>query len=204
MRAHAFVAAVALALSGVAGCKDGVQFEAPAEQGRSDRHSPVTAPEMRVDSVATAEPGMDRLQWRATNEVARSLTGNLTASLEYGRGGPLILAFANGITMRLERVGDQMGVDRIGPGTATFASTLSTDPNAGVYVYRVVEERLARSARQGGLCQKDDTRYVAISEFVNRSGDWVFMLAGFKGAAPPGPTTETEPQLCAALGFAVN
>jgi hypothetical protein len=197
-------AILAVALLSAAACDNAPLIEAPKEQRKQDRSAPVTAPEMRVDPVATAEPGFDRTQWRASSELARSLGGNMSASLERGRGGPLVLAFADGITLRLERVGDHQGADRTGLGSSTFASSLSTDPNAGVYVYRVLDEKLASSARQGGLCLKEGTTHVAISEFVNRAGEWVLALASFKGQTPPGPQADVDPNLCGAFGYEVN
>jgi hypothetical protein len=70
-----------------------------------------------------------------------------------------------------------------------------------VFVYRVAEETLARSAVSGGLCQDARTTFVALSEFVNRQGDWVFTLAAYRGSAPPGAPGGADPQFCAAYGY---
>ena len=58
--------------------------------------------ETRVDAVPQEEPAVARSQWRATSEQARSVTGNLRVSLEGRRGGPVVFAFANGITVRAQ------------------------------------------------------------------------------------------------------
>ncbi len=199
MMLRACLVAAALA---VAGCSEGGDVAAPAADARPDRSAPVTAPE-GVSVVATAEPGATRNRWEAQTELSRTVTGNLTASLESGRGGPLVLAFANGITMRLERVADQLGADRTGAGGVTFSSTLGADPNAAVFIYRVADETIAQSAPRGGLCQGARTVHVALSEFVNRQGDWVFTLAAYRGAAQPGAVSGGDPQFCAAYGYGV-
>ncbi|KAF0182861.1 MAG: hypothetical protein FD160_1103, partial [Caulobacteraceae bacterium] len=166
--------------------------------------APVTAPETAVDAVATGEPGLARNRWAAQSDLARTVTGNLTASLEAGRGGPLVMAFANGQTLRMERIAEHVGADRTGSGGATFAATLGADPNAGVFVYRVSDERIYPTAVQGGVCQREAAKYVALSEFVNRNGDWVFVFAAYRGEQAPGPQAERDPQLCGAYGYAVN
>jgi len=196
-------ALVAVALA-MAGCERAGGGDGPTSAQRASRSVPVTTPETTVDTVATAEPGTDRNRWSAASDLARTVTGNLTASLEAGRGGPLVLAFANGQTVRLERIAEHMGADRTGSGGATFAATLGADPNAGVFVYRVAEERIYSTATQGGLCQRDPTKYVALSEFVNRNGDWVFVFAAYRGDQAPGPQAQRDPQLCGAYGFDVN
>jgi hypothetical protein len=203
MKSGAFCVALAVLLA-LAGCDRGGVGEAPAGAQRQSRSAPVTAPETGVDVVATAEPGSARSRWKATSDLSRTVTGNLTASLEAGRGGPLVLAFANGQTVRLERIAEHVGADRTGSGGATFAATLGADPNAGVFVYRVAEERIYSTATQGGLCQRDSTRFVALSEFVNRNGDWTFVFAAYRGEQAPGPQANRDPQLCGAYGFAVS
>ena len=45
-------------------------------------------PETRVDAVPQEEPAVARSQWRAVNDGARAITGNLRVSLEGKRGGP--------------------------------------------------------------------------------------------------------------------
>ncbi|MDX2233242.1 MAG: hypothetical protein NW200_01975 [Hyphomonadaceae bacterium] len=198
------VVVLALGLSlGLSGCGRDGDVVAPAPDTRTDRSAPVTLPE-GVAAVATAEPGAIRNRWEAQTELSRTVTGNLTASLEAGRGGPLVLAFANGITMRLERVADQLGADRTGSANVTFSSTLGADPNAQVFIYRVADERLADSASRGGLCQGGRTAHVALSEFVNRQGDWVFTLAAYRGSVQPGPGASADPQFCAAYGYGVS
>lgn len=193
---------VALMALASAGCDRVGSVATQAAEQRQDRLSPVTAPEA-VGVVATAEPGAVRNRWEAQTELSRTVTGNLTASLESGRGGPLILAFANGVTLKLERVADQLGADRTGVDGVTFSSTLGADPNAAVYIYRVAEERIAQIAPRGGLCQGARTAHIALSEFVNRNGDWVFTLAAYRGTAQPGPQASSDPQFCAAYGYGV-
>jgi len=200
MRLVVLVIAAALACSG---CSPPGNPTEPESVARPDRSAPVTAPES-VSTIATAEPGAVRHRWVAQTAQARDVTGTLTASLEAGRGGPLILAFANGITLRLERVADQVGADRTGSGNVTFSSILGADPGAGVYVYRVADETIARSAPRGGLCLNARASFVAVSEFVNRQGDWVFTIAAYRGAVPPGPQANADPLYCGAYGYAVG
>lgn len=196
--------AALLVMTSMAACdRVGVGETASAPQ-RASRSAPVTVPDTAVDTVATAEPGLSRSRWSTNSDLARTVTGNLTTSLESGRGGPLIMAFANGLTLRLERIAEHVGADRTGSGGATFAATLGADPNAGIYVYRVADERVYATASQGGVCQRDAAKYVALSEFVNRNGDWTFVFAAYRGEQAPGPQTDRDPQLCGAYGYAVN
>lgn len=196
--------AALLVMLATAGCDRVGGGDAPQTAQRASRSAPVTVPETAVDTVATAEPGLSRNRWETTSDLARTVTGNLTTSLESGRGGPLIMAFANGLTLRLERIAEHVGADRTGSGGTTFAATLGADPNAGIYVYRVAEERVYPTAPQGGVCQRDPARYIALSEFVNRGGDWTFVFAAYRGEQAPGPQAERDPQLCGAYGYAVN
>jgi hypothetical protein len=198
------VCACLSALFILSACDNARIGEPPSSAQKQNRSSPVTTPELNVDTVATAEPGAARSRWKANSDLARTVTGNLTASLETGRGGPLVLAFANGQTLRLERIAEHIGADRTGSGGATFAATLGADPNAGVYVYRVADERVYSSATQGGVCQRQPARFVALSEFVNRNGDWTFTFAAYRAEQPPGPQAGRDPQLCGAYGYSVN
>ena len=202
MKLCACLAAAVLAFA-AGGCGQNGDIAAPSATERPDRSAPVTSPE-GVAVVATAEPGATRNRWTAQTELAHTITGTLTASLEAGRGGPLVLAFANGITMRLERIADQVGADRTGSGGITFSSTLGADPNAGVFIYRVTDETIAQIAPNGGLCQGAKTSFVAVSEFVNRQGDWVFTIAAYRGTAQPGPGAPSDPLFCAAYGYGVT
>jgi hypothetical protein len=188
--------AVLVLVSGCDAIGKRVQETADAPVGNGNL---VTAADMRVDDVPTGEPGADRHRWRPISVTGRDLAGNLTASLAGGRGGPLMLAFANGVTVELERMADQRGEDRMGSSLPTFTSAMSVDPNAGVFVYKVQRERVASSAK-GGLCGGGAAKYFAISEFVDRSGDWKFSLAAFKGAAP-GPQITEDPRMCVALSY---
>jgi len=165
--------------------------------------APVTTPDTRVDEIATGEPGADRRQWRAAGEPALSLLGNLTASVVGGRSGDLVLAFANGVTARLERLADLRGQDRAGPQLGDFARLLGTDPRAGVFVYLLVQENRANIAT-GGLCRTDQPTFAAVSEFVDGSGQWVLRIAAFKGEAQPGPVASAEPSLCGVYHYVVN
>jgi hypothetical protein len=167
---------------------------------RANQNEPLTQADTRVDIVATAEPGSSRRQWRADTETTRRIAGNLTASIDGPRGAPIVLAFATGITIRAERIGEKVGGDRAGHDNLTFSAVLQTDPNAGVYLYRTLEERVAITA-EGGLCGGDRTTHIVISEFVNRAGDWVFRAAAYKGAAAPGASGA---QYCATYGFRVR
>jgi len=196
-------AALLMMLTAAACDRDGAD-DSPTAAPRASRSAPVTTPETAVDTVATAEPGLSRNRWATNSSLAKTVTGNLTTSLESGRGGPLVMAFANGLTLRLERIAEHVGADRTGSGGATFAATLGADPNAGIYVYRVADERIYATAAQGGVCQRDPAKYVALSEFVNRNGDWTFAFAAYRGEHAPGPQAERDPQFCGAYGYAVN
>jgi hypothetical protein len=166
--------------------------------------APVTTPDTRVDEVPTGEPGTDRRQWRAAGDPAVGLLGNLTASVVGGRSGQLVLAFANGVTARLERLADLRGQDGVGAGLGDFSRVMGVDPRAGVFVYMVVEELRSASAANGGLCRAEKATHVAVSEFVDGAGQWALRVASFKGPTPPGPAATGDPSLCAIFNYVVN
>jgi hypothetical protein len=176
----------------------GNSAKAPAP--RRDPTALVTSPNTDVDEIASAEPGRDRRQWRAQGDITTRVTGSVTTSLREGRGGPLILAFANGITITGDRLAELRASTPSGVGQS-FAELMAVNPNAKVYVYKVIDEQLSpAAARGGGLCQLDRTSHVAVSEFVDQSGDWVLRVAAFRGLTPPGE--QTDPQLCHAFRYA--
>jgi hypothetical protein len=162
----------------------------------------VTSPDTDVAETASAEPGRDRRQWRATSANARTLTGNLTTSTE-GRGGPLLLAYATGITITAERDAAMKASSPMFPGAESFAEQMNVDRQADVYLYRVTDEQLSPSAaKAGGLCGADRTAHVAVSEFVGKEGNWALRVASFKGGASPG--MDTDPQICGIYQYSVQ
>lgn len=192
MRRMILAAMAALALVGCSRNDDG-------EQEPSVRASTVVVPETRVDAVAHEEPAVARSQWRAAGDGARAVTGNLRVSIERNRGGPLIFAFATGVTVRAQPYHVAPADSRSGVGGQSFASLLGGDPRVDVYLYRVLDEQVAGSAPQGGLCGQVRTRYMAVSEFVDSSGRWVFKIASFRGeGAPP---SGDDPIFCNAFAY---
>ncbi len=176
--------------------------------GRRDRndanttpHSEtIVAPETRpVDQVPQEEPAVARSSWRAVNDITRNVTGNLRVSMEHQRGGPLIFAFATGVTVRAQ-VYQQVPADRrSNVGGQSFAAVMGGDPRVDAFLYRVMEETVAQSAPLGGLCGEDRTRFMAVSEFVDATGRWVFKVAAFRGDRGPG--SGQDPQLCRSFSF---
>jgi hypothetical protein len=154
--------------------------------------------ETRVDAVPQEEPAVARSQWRATSEQARSVTGNLRVSLEGRRGGPVVFAFANGITVRAQPYNVVPADQRSGSGGQSFAAVLGGDPRVETYLYRVLDENLI-PGRQTGLCGEAGARHLAVSEFVDSSGRWVFKIAAFRGEAQP--PSSADPELCSAFAY---
>lgn len=177
------------------------------DQAPQVRPSTIVQPEMRVDAVPQEEPAVARQQWRAVNDTARSVTGNLRVSLEtpmpVGRGGPVMFAFATGVTVRAQPIGETPADQRSGVGGQSFAAVLGGDPRVEAHLYRVLDENVSRSATQGGLCGSASAKFLAVSEFVDSSSHWVFRVAAFKGERPPGTAGE-DPQLCAAYAYAAQ
>lgn len=186
--------AAALAL-GVAACERNDK----GDDAPNIRASTVIEPETEgIEPVPQAEPGVVRAQWRAINEGARAVTGNLRVSIEALRGGPLIFAFANGITMRAQAYAQVPADSRSGVGGQSFAAVMGGDPRVDAYLYRVLEEDVTSSATRGSLCGEASTRYMAVSEFVDANGRWAFRIAAFRGeAAPP----SANAQHCASYAF---
>lgn len=193
MRALVLAAMLGLTLIAGACSRDRVDSQPDRPRG-----STVVEPETRVDVVPQEEPAVARTQWRAASDAARRVTGNLRVSIESRRGGPLIFAFANGVTVRAQPYEMAPADSRSGVGGQSFAAVLGGDPRVNAYLYRVLEENVTRSAPHGGLCGEDRTRYMAVSEFVDGSGRWVFKVASFRGAeAPPA----ADPGLCNSYAY---
>jgi xanthine/CO dehydrogenase XdhC/CoxF family maturation factor len=173
--------------------------EEKASEAPRTRASTIVEPETRVDTVPQEEPAVARSQWRASSDVARSVAGNLRVSLEGQRGGPVVFAFANGVTIRAQPYDVKPADTRSGVGGQSFAAVLGGDPRVDVYLYRVLDENVTRSAAQGGLCGRERTRNLAVSEFVDGSGRWVLKVAAFRGEASP-PSND-DPQACNAYAY---
>jgi hypothetical protein len=171
-----------------------------AEQTPNVRRSTLVEPETReMDVVPQEEPAVARSQWRAASDSARTVSGNLRVSMLDRRGGPVVFAFANGVTIQAQAYSEVPADSRSGVGGQSFAAVLGGDPRVNVYLYRVQAENVTSSASRGGLCGEDRTRFMAVSEFVDSSGRWVFKIAAFKGdGAPP---SGRDPQLCNAYAF---
>jgi hypothetical protein len=194
MRRIIFTAIAVLGLC-VSGCdRDRGDNTVPGE-----RPNTVVEPETRVDTVPQEEPAIARSQWRGANEDARTITGNLRVSLQGRRGGPLVFAFATGITVVAQPYNVVPADSRSGVGGQSFAAVLGGDPRVDAYLYRVVSENVTNSAARGGLCGEAVTRHLAVSEFVDGSGHWVFKIAAFGGEAQP--PSSADPQLCNAYSY---
>jgi hypothetical protein len=176
----------------------GCQRENEAEQAPTVRRSTVVEPETRgVDVVPQEEPAVARQQWRASSDTARTVSGNLRVSLLGPRGGPVVFAFANGVTIQAQPYAVVPANSRSGVGGQSYAAVLGGDPRVNAWLFRVQGENVTSSAAQGGLCGAERTRYLAVSEFVDASGRWVFRIAAFRGEGQPGQ----EPTLCNAYAF---
>lgn len=195
MRGFVLTALTALVLALGACNRDANSNQTPSTRGTS-----LVEPETRdPDVVPQEEPAVARSQWRAASETARTISGNLRVSLQGVRGGPLIFAFANGITVTAQPVSEVEADSRSGVGGQSFAAVLAGDPRVKAYVYRVQQENVTASAAAGGLCGEGRTRYMAVSEFVDGTGRWVFKIAAFRGdRAPP---ANGDPQLCNAYAY---
>jgi hypothetical protein len=192
---RAFLTVLAGLLLGLAGCdRNSVSSQTPGE-----RPVTIVEPETRVDTVPQEEPAVARSQWRATNDQARAVTGNLRVSLQDRRGGPMVFAFANGVTVTAQPYAVEPADSRSGVGGQSFAAIMGGDPRVDAYLYRVLDENVTRSAARGGLCGEGVTRHLAVSEFVDGSGRWVFKIAAFSGEARP--STGRDPQLCEAYAY---
>jgi hypothetical protein len=194
MRTLLLTALAALSLT-AAGCSR----ENEGDQPDRPRGSTVIEPETRVDVVPQEEPAVARTQWRAASDTARRVSGNLRVSIESTRGGPVIFAFANGITVRAQPYNMVPADSRSGVGGQSFAAVLGGDPRVNAFLYRVLDENVTTSAAQGGLCGEEITRYMAVSEFVDGSGRWVFKIAAFRGSEAP-PSGE-DPQACNSYAY---
>ena len=203
MRRLLAAAAVVAALA-VSGCDQASGLLDRVIGGGSDGAGGGGWSETRIEDVVTGEPGKDRLLWRAGDPKTREALGNLTASQPEGRTGPVVLAFANGVTVQLETAALVTGADDTFPNGDSFAEVLGGDPKAGVYIYRIADENVDQVAVQGGLCGDKRPSHVAISEYVAANGEWTFRLAAFEGPAGPGPEAPADPGVCARYVYTLN
>lgn len=187
------IAALGLALGGCSRDNEG-------DSAPTVRRSTVVEPEIRgVDVVPQEEPAVARQQWRAASDSARTVSGNLRVSILGNRGGPVVFAFANGVTVQAISYSVVPADSRSGVGGQSFAAVLGGDPRVNAYLYRVQAENVTSSATRGGLCGEGRTRFMAVSEFVDSTGRWVFKIAAFSGDnAPP---SGGDPQLCNSYAF---
>ncbi len=187
--------AIAVLALGVAACnRNGADSDLPGERPQTQVEA-----ETRVDTVPQEEPAIARSQWRAANEDARSITGNLRVSLQGRRGGPLVFAFATGVTVIGQPYSVVPADSRSGVGGQSFAAVLGGDPRVDAYLYRVGSENVTPSAPRGGVCGEAVTRFLAVSEFVDGAGRWVFKIAAFSGDTQPG--SGSDAQLCNAYSY---
>ena len=111
----------------------------------------------------------------------------------------MIFAFASGVTVRAQPYNVVPADSRSGVGGQSFAALLGGDPRVDVWLYRVLNENVTPSAPQGGLCGGLRTRTMAVSEFVDPSGRWVFKIASFRGE--DGPGAGADPVFCNAFAY---
>ena len=197
--ARSALGAIVILAAAVSACGQG----GASNQPPGVKPSTIVEPELRVDAVPQEEPAVARQQWRAVNDTARTVTGNLRVSIEQVRGGPVVFAFANGITLRAQPIAEVPADQRSGVGGQSFAAVLNGDPRVDAHLYRVIDENVTRSAVRGGLCGRDSAKFLAASEFVDSGSHWVFRVAAFKGEQQPGSLGQ-DPQLCAAYSFAAQ
>lgn len=193
------VIAAMVALAALAGCNRRNRDE----DTQPVRSSTIVAPENTpVDAVPQEEPAVARSLWRSANETARTGSGNLRVSLESVRGGPVVFAFANGVTIRAQPYQQIQSSSRSGVGGQSYAAVLGGDPRVDAWLYRVLDENVASSASRG-LCGDGQTRFMAVSEFVDGTGRWVFKIATFRGEHAPGGGSGA-PELCGAYAYSAQ
>jgi len=194
-RSNVALAAVLIAAA-LGGCDRGDQTDSTP----TVRPQTVVEPETRVDPVPQEEPGVVRQAWRTANDAARNTVGNLRVSIESVRGGPVVFAFANGVTIRAQPTDVVPSDTRSGVPGKSFAGVLIGDPRVDTHIYHVLDENVSQSAGHG-LCGQPHTTYLAVSEFVDNAGRWVFKVAAFQGSGPPGAPSGEDPQLCTAFAY---
>jgi hypothetical protein len=197
-RITAAVVAVCAALT--AGC-DRIPF---LNQGGETRPEQARSVDQRPGDAArvVTPPGRMRSLWTVADDATAQVVGRLRLNVHDsvpGEGQPISLAFANGVTVRLNLVTIFAPQDPSGAGGASFAGLLSADPATDVFVYRVQDELIGSSAR-GGLCGTIPTRHVAIAEYSEADGARVLRIIAFHGEPAPGSLTG-DPGFCRVLRF---
>jgi len=199
-RSKGRVAAALLAANALSAC-DLLPFLQGAAQGAPEAVRPADAAEGETVQRQSA-PGEIRTLWSVADDATAEVVGRLRINrgeMIPGVGQPISLAFANGVTTRLEPVTIYAPGDPSGAGGASFAGLFGADPRADVFVYRVADELVGASAR-GGLCGSLPTTHVAIVEFSDADGARAFRIVSFHGDAAPGSLT-ADPGFCRVLRF---
>lgn len=199
-RSRGRVAAALLAAGALSAC-DRIPFLQSAAQGAAEVVRPAVGTEGEALQRQSA-PGEIRTLWAVADDATAAVVGRLRINrgeMIPGMGQPISLAFANGVTTRLEPVTVYAPSDPSGAGGASFAGLLGANPRADVFVYRVVDELVGASAR-GGLCGGLPTTHVALVEFSEADGARAFRIVSFHGDAAPGSLT-ADPGFCRVLRF---
>lgn len=150
-------------------------------------------------------------RWSASNEQSKLIAGNLTVGQSAGASDTLTFAFANGVTLETRHAllpADDADVRALVDHVQT---ELGAPAGAFPAFYEVLEERVATSAPQGGLCGGQRTRFLAAAEFVDAAGVRALRIASFQvptagtvtlGAAPDRPRIDPTKLLpCFALDY---
>ncbi|MDX2235207.1 MAG: hypothetical protein NW200_11985 [Hyphomonadaceae bacterium] len=146
---------------------------------------------------------MDRIpagRWRAANDQARTIAGNLHVAPPEAGSDIVSLAFGQGITVRArpatlpaEDADVRTRLDQarklLGAGPADFPTH-----------FTVIQETVAMSAPQGGLCGGLRTRMLAVVGMVDPEGRRLLRLAAFHGP-PPGQPMAGELPACFTYDF---
>jgi hypothetical protein len=166
------------ALTGFALCAFASSCEAAGQ-------SPKAAPEtIETSQSELTTPGVARQRWRAANEQAEAIAGSLIIAPSDREAGAVSLAFAHGVTLWARPAMlpvEDADVRKLVRDTREWIG--APDDTFPVF-YEVMEERVALTAPQGGLCGGMRTRVIAIAEFLDQSGNkgaeqWALHIVAF-------------------------
>ncbi len=142
--------------------------------------------------------------WRAANEQALSITGNLRIGPPDAATHEVSLAFTHGVTLLIKPAPLPLDEPAIRARLAQARRLMDAPASVFPIHFAVVRESVATSAPYAGLCGGLRTRTLALAEFANERGERVLRIVSFHG---PPPTADrkaaesTELAPCFAFDF---
>lgn len=143
---------------------------------------------MEASHAEFEAPGLTRQRWRAANEQAESIAGSVTIAASDRAEDAVSFAFAHGVTLWARPALLPIEDDEVREMVRVAQEQIGAPAGAFPSFFEVMEERVALTAPQGGLCGGVRTRVIAVTEFLDGggaedSGLWALRIVAFHAPA---------------------